>query len=284
MRLALVVLSFLLASGGCVQDAEYRAAAEAALDEASIAVQSQAIIGMFIEMAATAPSGVTPEDRATDLAANIDKLLDCGTTTVTGAEVDFVLEALGCELHGRAIGGTVTFDMSGDPDTVTMTWSDLSDGGLTLSGTATVTWDAGDTRQIEHTGTFVLNADSSTLSRVAGSESQVPSADGVRVSGSRCAVLDSEDVNCWTAQGLESCAEPYVDCRTVESVSTELVWALPVPLAGAHRVTLESDGWDRRVDLSYTSERDDSVDVSTEVRNVGEDQPRSTFQFEVVFP
>jgi hypothetical protein len=324
------------AASGCVEDTEDRTVAEAALDEASITAQVQTLTASFIEMAATAPSGASPQARAEALTSVVSKLLDCGTTataTCAGSETccgahggtgcdDQACQALvcaahpdccetewsdicatkgldvcdgtvvwiamaeaGCSVRGREMWGTVTIDVGGEPESATVDWIDVTDGGVTVLGTTTASWAAGDERQITDTGTLTINSETEGPFRFHDTRTQTPTATGVRVeAGARCAALDADDVDCWTEQGAAACEQLEVDCATVESLATELTWTEPTPLEGGHQVTLRSDGWNRQVGLAYTHHDESSVQVSAEVRGIGHTLPRSTFQFEVHFP
>jgi len=307
LRVACLALSLSLVASACVDDTEDRAAAEAALDEASVAVQAQTIVGSWVELVNAAPAGSTPEERAEELASAVNKLLDCASATALGTVVDIALAEEGCPVRSRSLWGHVSVDVGGDTDGHTLTWEALTDGGVTLSGTTVTTRAEGDSWAVVDSGTLTLDDD---VYRFLDNRVQTPSAGGLRISGARCTVLDSEASSgaalgpsgtCSEVDASGDEGEAGTDWSSVMSAETELTWTEPVPSEGVHQVTVTAGASESRVDLTYTRHSDVSVNVSAAVRYpmlvpAGADNgqphiaypadapPHSMFQFEVIFP
>jgi hypothetical protein len=238
MRLApILILSVALLSAACGEDLVDRATAEAAVDEASIAVQCQLITSSLADIAATTPDGSTAEERAVSLANGTSKLLDCGIVEAHGSTVSLSFGGLGCVIRGQRLWGDVLIDVADMPNQAHLTLSEVTDSGLTISGQSLLNLDV-EPRAIEDDATVTLNVTGAPTYAYRDHRKERISTAGVELTeGFRCSTLASTAVSCDLAEdGLPVCSEPEGDCRGVKSAGITLTWNKDVAEAGVHLV------------------------------------------------
>jgi hypothetical protein len=257
MRLASVfILCVTLLSASCSDEIADREAAEAAVDEASIAVQCQLITSSLADIAATTPGGATAPLRAEALASGTRKLLDCGTVEAQGSAVALSFGGLGCLINGQRLWGEVLIDVTDMPAQAQLTLSQVTDSGLSVTGESTLTLGEG-IRTITDDASVTLTGDDAITYAYLDQRSEVISVTGVTVeAGTRCSVNAFATIGCvFSDSGEAICAEPDGDCRTVTSQGAVLLRAWDIAVGGAqalHPHVVGLNNRTREVDLDYT--------------------------------
>lgn len=270
--LAPVALAFVaLAAGGLAgcrrdgADAPLTAGeASEALEEARASRDAEALTSSTVELATTFTLGQGVERAADELRAFVATQLPCADVRAERAKLTVAYGAKGgsCTSRGRSFSGTHAIEVArADEGAVEVkhAWTDLSNGLVSVTGTATVTWAGGPSggvgsRTVVHALTW-RHADGRTVEGT-GRREQTPLggawADGVVVTGERA----------WTSErgawelGLEG-----VEAR----------WQDPVPQAGTYALTTPAG---KELTLTFARVDDDTIRVE-----VG--GGRRTFSFRV---
>ncbi|MCK6531196.1 hypothetical protein L6R50_27745 [Myxococcota bacterium] len=151
-----LILAPALVLGTACRGAITAAEALEAVGEAAISAQADALTWEVIEISTGFTLGQALEDAAQELADAYRSQIPCSTVTVQGTTVTTDFGTLGdsCSWRGRTYAGiaSVTLESVGAGEAVVVhEWLGLTDGVVTLDGTATVTWDADDaTRHVVH--------------------------------------------------------------------------------------------------------------------------------------
>ncbi len=179
---------------GCPRDNLTAAEAQQALEESSVDVQAAALTSASFELATDFTIGQAADQAAQQVRDYVQSQLPCAQVTLEGATLVIEYGALpgNCELHGHTLRGTHTIEVQKDAmDAVVVkhSWDALSDGKLSVSGTATVTWTPADpSRHVVHQLTWTRLSDNRTGTG-SGDRTQKPLAGGIaegfEVSGSR---------------------------------------------------------------------------------------------------
>lgn len=141
---------------GCNQDAlTYQEAADA-VDEASMESQASSATSTPIEISTNFTIGSAVEQAASELRGFLVAELPCATITVSGATLTTQWGAAGgsCTYHGNTFSGTSSLTIKSNDATsieVDHSWTNFSNGKVTVTGTAEVTWSAADhSRHVVH--------------------------------------------------------------------------------------------------------------------------------------
>ena len=157
-----------LALGGCPKDKEdsltYGEALDA-LNESSAESEASALSSSAVEITTNFTIGQAVADAATQIRDYIAAQLPCAEITLANATLDIQYGAKpgNCSYHGQTLSGhttvAVTRITAGEVQ-VDHTWTDLTNGRVKVTGSATVTWSAtSKSRHVVHTGTWTRVSD-----------------------------------------------------------------------------------------------------------------------------
>lgn len=260
-RYALAPLSLALALGaglsGCEREEPLtREEASEALTEAQLSTQASALTGEMVTLTTDFTLGDAAAAAAANLRDFVQSQIACAEVTLDDRTVTIDFGVMGqCPWKGRTWSGqtAVTVEKVDGEIEVTHVWSALSDGYLTVDGSATVTW------SLEQLSRRVVHAMSWTDGEhVASSEGDrtqsLLEGGGLLIDGARS----------WTGRkgGTWNLDIDGVEVRALD----------PVPQAGLY--TLENPGGKA---LSMGFERVDSTTIRVTISG-----PRRDFEFEVV--
>lgn len=244
--------------------------AEAAIDQAALASQAEALMAQIVELGGEIPAEGSVEQAAESLATTIRRRIECVDATVSAdtVQLDFGAPDRPCAWAGRTLSGCAWLRvLQNTADTVVVDhyWvtgserdchgDDFSDGAMTVDGTATVTWTtATGARQVaQHDIVWRQNGATRTASASGDLiEHALSDPAGVRFDGSQE----------WTSDGA---------AWRVTSGDIALAWDDFLPRSGTHRVIDPAGD-----ELIITYERD--ADGRTQVRVEGDGD---SFAFEV---
>lgn len=149
----------LLALVGCQRQGPLTSAeAQEALDEMQTDTTAQALTSNTVEITTQFTIGDAVEKAASDLRAFIESQLPCASVTASAhtLTVEYGVNGV-CLFHGQSFSGSHTVSITrNDNDQVIVdhTWKNLSNGKVEVDGTAKVTWDFNDlkdlTRHVQH--------------------------------------------------------------------------------------------------------------------------------------
>jgi hypothetical protein len=230
-RHLLLLLPFLAAAGPCQPREDDEAAltteeAKQALEEVALSSQADALISGTVEISTHFTIGQAVEAAAEELGAFVESQLPCAEVTLEGATLTIhygVLEG-NCTYNGYTYSGshaiTLTSAEAGHL-VVDHHWTDISNGAVSVSGTATVTWSTEEgTRNVQHTLTWTRLSDGRAMT---GSGDRTQSAldggiaEGIRVDGTR---RWSGDSGAWD----------------LDIDEVEMRWTDPVPQSGGYEL------------------------------------------------
>lgn len=130
--------------------------AQQALDEASLSNQASMVVNGTIEISTNFTIGGAVESAAEELRDFIGTQLPCAEITLIDATltVEYGAKEGNCTYRGHSYSGThsITVARNDDGDVeVDHEWTDLSNGIVSVSGTADVTWSlVNESRQVSH--------------------------------------------------------------------------------------------------------------------------------------
>ena len=191
MRRTAICLLSLVTLVACKQDATTddpvtAAEAQQALDEANVSAQASALASGSIELGTSFTIGGAVEDAAAQVRDFVASQLPCADVQLGGATVTVTYGAKpgACTFHGQTFHGSssITVKANGQGQVeVDHVFTALTNGRVTLDGTATVTWDAAATsRRVQHQLTWTRVADGFSATG-DGDRTQRPLAAGIAV-------------------------------------------------------------------------------------------------------
>ncbi len=151
----------------CKKDSEGMTLAEArqALDESQLSSQAMNLTSSSVDIATHFTIGDAVEAAADELRTFIQSQLPCADIQVAKGDLDvtYGAKAGNCTYRGHTYTGnhhmTVVRNDTGDVQ-VDHTWTELSDGRVAVTGSATVTWDFSDAeRRVQHELTWTRLSD-----------------------------------------------------------------------------------------------------------------------------
>ncbi|MGE3673171.1 MAG: hypothetical protein AB7K71_26085 [Polyangiaceae bacterium] len=151
----------------CKKDSEGMTLAEAkqALDESQLSSQAMNLTSSSVDISTHFTIGDAVEAAAAELRTFIESQLPCADIQVSKGELDVTYGAKegSCTYRGHTYSGnhhmTVVRNEQGNVQ-VDHTWTDLSDGTVEVTGSATVTWDfAEGERHVKHELTWTRLSD-----------------------------------------------------------------------------------------------------------------------------
>ncbi len=258
--LALLAVPFALSA--CPKDDELTASqAQESLAEASASSQAEGLTSASVDIATNFTIGEAVEQAASDLKTFVTTQLPCAAVTLSGATLTVVYGANpgNCVYRGHTFSGTSAITISKDDMAdvvVDHTWTNLSNGIVTLNGTAHVTWSFADqTRHITHDLTWTHLASGRT-GQGTGDRTEQPLAGGIAVG------FQVDGTRSWTGQ--RGTWDLAID-------AVQMQWTDPVPQAGTYSLATP---YDKTVTMTFSR-----VDPSTiKVTVAG---PKHEFSFNV---
>jgi len=255
LRFALALpLAFILA--GCPRDKSdseplTRAEADEALQEAQASSSAESLGAANAEIFTTFTLGEGLADAAANLRDAVKSQLPCAEVSLEEATltVDWGVNAGNCTYRGHTFTGTSAVSVEKNADNQVLVhheWTDLSNGVVTLNGSADVTWDfAAKSRHIVHHAEWTVVATGRT-GMGEGDRRQTPLAggieEGIRVEGTRS----------WT--GKKGTWNLGID-------GVEMRWQDPIPQAGTYSLATP---FDKSVSLGFGRVDDDTIRVTVE--------------------
>lgn len=142
-----------------------RSEAAAALEEAGLASEATALTSGSIELSTSFTIGGAVEAAAEELRTFVESQMPCAAVTLEGATltIEYGANPGSCTYRGRTYAGTHQVSvMRNQMDDVVVEhrWEDFTDGRVSVTGTATVTWSLDDpSRHVLHELTWTRLAD-----------------------------------------------------------------------------------------------------------------------------
>lgn len=161
----LLAAGALVSVAACRETALTRGEAAAALEEAGICAQAQALTSSSVEISTNFTIGMAVEAAAAELQTFIQTQLPCAEVTLSGATLTTVYGAHpgNCTYRGQTYAGTHTVTLTRnatDGVVVEHTWTGFHNDTVGVDGTATVTWSvANRTRHVVHMLTWTRLSD-----------------------------------------------------------------------------------------------------------------------------
>jgi hypothetical protein len=248
---------------GCRENEEALTAAEArqALEEAAISAQAASLMSSSVEISTSFTIGQAVENAAAELSDYITSQLPCAEITVEGStlEIAYGVHGGNCIYKGHSYTGSHSITVSKNEEgevVVEHVWDELSNGKVSMSGDAIVTWNFADvTRHVVHELTWTRLSDG-RQGIGSGDRLQRPLegglAEGFQVDGERS----------W--QGEAGTWDLDID-------GVQMRWIDPVPQAGTY--TLKTP---KNKTLSLTFSRVDEDTINVLVKG-----PKHEFDFNV---
>lgn len=246
-QLRLLPLSLALLAGACFDGAASNVEMREAVGEIVAEGQAQSLENEVIEITTDFTIGGAIEDIAGKIRDLVESQIDCSTVTVVGATVEIDLGGLddGCEYNGHTFAGKIRLDFAYEGDgtkvVVDHTYTDLTNGSVTLNGTKTVTWDDA-SRRVVHD--YQWTRDDRSV-HATGDRVQTLLAPAMGLAGG----IEINGGRTWdTAKGAWDLAIDGVEVR----------WIDPVPQAGSYTLTTPRA---KEIVMSFTRLDDDTIEV-----------------------
>lgn len=225
------------------------AEAQQAVEEASLASQAEGLTSASVEITTSFTIGQAVENAAAEIRDFVASQLPCADISLSGATltVEYGVNPGNCTYKGHTFSGshsiTVNKNEMGEVE-VHHQWSDLTNGKVTLNGTADVTWNFDDkSRHVVHTANWSRNSDGFSVTGEGDRLQTVLEGgilEGIQVDGSRS----------WTSpRGTWDLAIDGVQMR----------WVDPVPQAGSYTLRTPKD---KSLSLSFERVDEDTIQVT----------------------
>jgi hypothetical protein len=248
---AVLVLPLLVLTGCPREKEEALTLGEAteALEQARDAAQAEGLTAASVDISTHFTIGQAAEQGAAELGEFIRSQLPCADVSLEAATLTVVYGAKGgsCTYNGHHFSGTHTISVERNEElsvAVHHEWIDLSNGVVSLDGTADVTWNFREqTRRVQHESHWTHLPSGRTG---VGGGDRVQSvlegglAEGIQVDGSR------------TWDGESGHWDLAID-------SVQMRWTDPVPQAGSY--TLRTP-FDKTLSLSFERVDGDTIRVT----------------------
>ncbi|MCA9520053.1 MAG: hypothetical protein KC609_03740 [Myxococcales bacterium] len=248
--LALALLTLFTLSR-CTANGMSLSEATLAVEESALLSEASMVVNGTIEISTSFTIGQAVEEAAAEIRAFVASQLPCAKLTLVAATltVEYGAQAGGCSYRGMTYSGTHTISVernaTGDV-IVRHDWSKLSNGRISVSGTATVTWSiANGTRNVKHDLSWTRLADGRTA-QGQGERTQSLLEGGI-FEGIQ---LDGHDT--FTTQR---------GTWTLDTNAVEVRWADPVPQSGSFEIEAPSG---KRATLRFS--RLDSTTISVSIK------------------
>lgn len=235
--------------------------ATAALEQASDAGQAEGLTAASVDVSTSFTIGKAVDQAAVELETFIGAQLPCADVTLEDATLTVVYGAKrgNCSYRGHTFAGTHVIAIERNDATqvdVHHEWIGLSNGVVSLDGTADVTWNLADkTRRVRHTSQW-KHSKSGRTGQGSGDrvQSLLPAglSEGIQVDGER------------TWEGERGRWELTID-------GVQMRWTDPVPQAGSYALTTP---FDKSLSMAFHRVDDDTIQVMVS-------GPRRSFTFDV---
>ncbi|MCA9562878.1 MAG: hypothetical protein KC561_05275 [Myxococcales bacterium] len=221
-----------------------------AINQALISTEGESFTNGIIEISTNFTIGDAVQAAAQELRAWFESQIDCSTVTIDDASVTIDFGELNdaCVYNGMTYAGVTVISIESIQDgqvTVGHQWTDMTNGIVTVNGSAQVTWSASDvSRRVQHqiTSTSLRGSVTATGDRTMQliNPTRTWWENGILINGSRN----------WTSENTEwSMAIQGVEVRAQD----------PVPQAGTYTLTIP-DG--RTLSLIFERQTDDIIRVT----------------------
>jgi len=222
--------------------------ARAALDEASLESQASALTANTVELNTEFTIGSAVEAAAAELRTFVQSQVPCADVTVAGGVLRIVYGARGgCLFRGRSFTGEHTVSIMRNDATDVLVhheWNDLSEGTISVTGEAEVTWSLNNrSRRVVHDLTWTRLRDE-RVGEGSGDRTQAALgggiAEGLMIDGQRE----------WRGQSGE---------WALDIDAVEVRWRDPVPQAGTYALDTP---FDKTATLSFDRLDGDTITVT----------------------
>lgn len=260
---AVLALPLFVLTGCPRQNDEPLTAGEAtsALEQASDAGQAEGLTAASVDISTNFSIGKAVKEGAAELRDFVISELPCADVSLEDATLTITYGAKpgNCTYRGHTFSGTHTISIQRDDNSsveVHHTWTDLSNGRISLNGSADVTWNLKDqTRHVVHESHWTHLASGRTgtgsgdrlQSVLAGSLSE-----GIQIDGERS----------W--DGDKGHWDLAID-------AVQMRWTDPVPQAGSYTLTTPAN---KTLSMSFERVDDDTIGVTVT-------GPKRSFSFDV---
>jgi len=224
------------------------AEAKEAVEESTLSDQAFSVVNGTVEISTNFTIGQAVEAAAEQLRDFIASQLPCAEITLATAtlSVEYGANPGNCTYHGHTYSGvhTVTVSRADGDVSVRHKWSDLSNGVVSVSGSADVTWSLQDeSRHVKHELTWTRLSDGRqgvgsgdrTQTALAGGI-----AEGIRVDGAR------------TWQGKSGRWDTSIN-------NVEMRWVDPVPQSGSYVLATP---FDKSLSMAFERVDEDTIKVT----------------------
>jgi hypothetical protein len=222
--------------------------ASQALDEAGSEAQASQAVNTTIDISTNFTIGQAVEKAAEELKAFVESQLPCADITLANSTLTVVYGAKpgNCSFHGQTYTGTHTIHVEKDDAgevVVEHTWKDLNNQRVSVSGSATVTWNLQDpSRHVVRDLTWTRLSDGRTGEGKVD-ETQKPLSgglkEGITVAGDRQ----------W--KGQEGTWDLGID-------NVEVRWVDPIPQAGSYELTAPNG---KKASLTFKRINDTTIEA-----------------------
>jgi len=253
MRAATIVAltATLATTSACRENEEPLTAGEAlqALEESAVSAQASNLVSGSIEVTTDFTIGGAVEAAAEEIRTFVETQLPCAEVTLTGSklEVEYGVNPGNCKYNGHTYSGSHTVEVEANDEgkvVVSHNWNALSNGLVSVSGDATVTWSLqNESRRIEHElhwASLTSNVEGTGFGDRTQTALNGNLFEGIEIDGSRS----------WSGRR----GTWNLDIDTVQ-----MRWADPVPQSGAYTLTNPDD---KRMSLAFERLDDNTITVT----------------------
>jgi len=232
-----------------------------ALEESTAASEAEGLTAANVDIGTHFTIGQGVQAAASELRSFVASELPCAELSLESATltVEYGVNPGACSYRGRELSGTSKITLARNDAgqiEVDHEWIELSNGFVTLNGTAHVTWDGVEkTRRVQHDTTWT-HLESGRTAHGSGDRTQSALAGdasvGIRVDGSRS----------W--QGERGSWDLAID-------GVQMRWVDPVPQAGSYTL---STPFDKDISVAFARKDEDTIRVTVT-------GPKRSFAFSV---
>jgi hypothetical protein len=234
---------------GCQLDALTREEAQDSLDESSVDSQASALTAASVEISTDFTIGEAADRAAEKIQKFVKSQLPCAEITLTDATLTIEYGALpgSCTYRGHNFSGLheIQVERNMESDVIVHhRWDELSNGRISVTGEATVTWTKADpSRRIEHELTWTRLEDGRTGTG-SGDRIQKPLAGGIAEG------ISVDGVRAWDGKR----GHWDLDINNIE-----MRWNDPVPQSGSWVLVTPKD---KTITLEFERIDEDSIAVT----------------------
>jgi hypothetical protein len=244
-----LLLVSLAIAAGCRVDHLTSEEARESLEESSVASQAEALTAASVEISADFTIGEAVQRAAEQIRSFVESQLPCAEITLSNAtlSIEYGGRPGNCVYRGHTFSGTheISVESNEEHDVIVQhSWDELSNGKVSVTGEATVTWSLEDkSRHIVHQLHWTRLSDGRTGTGTGNRTQRALEggiAEGIEVDGSR---------------GWETDRGRWE--LTIDRV--QMRWQDPVPQSGAYVLATP---FDKTVKLAFARIDEDSIAVT----------------------